>query len=100
MYKINWTSEAEKSFLKIINFWLENNQSNTYPLALIAEVERVENILAQNPYIGTKISATSIKTRRLVISKNYSMTYLVKSQNTIDILAFWDNRQDIEKHSF
>ncbi|MBS9768527.1 MAG: type II toxin-antitoxin system RelE/ParE family toxin [Flavobacteriaceae bacterium] len=90
MYEIIWSNDASNDYYKILEWWKINNGTNTYSIKIMSEVTRVEDLLHSNPYLGTKLSNQS---RRIVILHNYSISYDVR-ENVIEILSFYDNRQD------
>lgn len=90
MYEINWANDATNDYYKTLNFWKNNNNSNTYSIKIMLEVIRLEDLLLSSPYLGTELPN---KARRIVILNNYSLTYDV-SGNIIKTLSFYDNRQN------
>ncbi|MCT6774349.1 hypothetical protein N4P66_10635, partial [Riemerella anatipestifer] len=61
------------------------NQSNEYPLKIINEVDRVEKILINNPYIGR---VTDVKDIRFFPILRKFLLYYQVTENIIHILAF------------
>lgn len=61
MFKIKWTPEAEKLYFETLEYWINHNKSNNYSLKIIAEVERKEKLLSNNPFIGAIIFGTKEK---------------------------------------
>lgn len=91
--KVIWTQTADRQFLSILEFWVENNQSNKYSKELIKVVsERAEQI-AKNPLMFKK---TDYGEHRVASLGNFSIFYLVENTRII-ISAFWDNRQDPDR---
>ena len=54
MFLIHWMPEAENEYYDNLNFWINHNKSNTYSLKIISEVEKMETILSENPFIGKR----------------------------------------------
>ena len=54
MFLIHWMPEAENEYYDNLNFWINHNKSNTYSLKIISEVEKLETILSENPFIGKR----------------------------------------------
>lgn len=64
-----------------------------YSLNLLNEVEYLTNNLSKNELIGR---LTSNKITRVILMKVYLIFYEIH-QDHIQIVSFWDNRQDISK---
>lgn len=93
MFKIKWTPEAEKLYFETLEYWINHNKSNNYSLKIIAEVERKEKLLSNNPFIGAIIFGTKEEVRRVLVLENFSIHYRVKKA-TVEILSFWANKKD------
>lgn len=87
-----WTSYAEKEYHEILLYWLEFTQSSQYAERLENEVLIYERLLIENPEMGQEIIKEK-QIRRVVILSNFSMFYRIV-ENTIEIVSFFDNRQD------
>lgn len=59
----------------------------------MAEVEKKEKLIAENPNIGSPSEIDHVK--YVLIDKNFSLYYRINKE-VIEILAFWDNRRDRE----
>ena len=88
--KIIWSDIAKLEFQDILKFYLERNQSTTYSLKLLDETEDLLKTLSKNEFIGR---LTSNKETRVIPMKVYLIFYEIK-KDTIEIVSFWDNRQD------
>lgn len=93
---IIWSDIAKKELQEILKFYTERNGSPTYSLKLVSEIEDVLNTLSKSNFIGR---LTSNKTTRVVPMQVYLIFYEV-NDNRIEILSFWDNRQDEIKRKF
>jgi plasmid stabilization system protein ParE len=91
MFRIIWSHQAESDYINTLQYWIEHNKSNRYSSKLIAEVEKKEKLISKNPHIGTLSEIEGI--RYVLIDKNFSIYYRVV-ENTVEILAFWDNRRN------
>jgi hypothetical protein len=61
------------------------------------KVDHLLKIISDNPEIFPEINKKN-KVRRCVIVKQISLYYKIKDdQKQVDLLTFWDNRQDPEK---
>lgn len=94
MFQISWTRKALFSFADTLNYWNFHNSSQKYSRKLRIEVEKKEKLISKNPNIGTLSEIEGI--RYVLIDKNFSIYYRVV-ENTVEILAFWDNRRNPDK---
>lgn len=93
---IIWLPKAKIQLYDISLYWLEKTQSESYILKLEAEVAKICKILEYNPRIGLIVENRE-GVRRVVILHNYSMYYhIIEENQTIEILSFWDNRNNPE----
>ena len=76
-----------------MEYYIERNGNENYSLKLIDEVEDLLNTLSNSELIGR---LTSNKFTRVIPMKVYLVFYEINN-NRIDIVSFWDNRQDIER---
>ncbi|CEN36719.1 type II toxin-antitoxin system RelE/ParE family toxin [Capnocytophaga cynodegmi] len=99
MWDVRWSFEAESQYIDILSFWIEHNFSNTYSQKIMKAVEEAEETLSQNPYIAEEKedckNGIYFKYRKIVILRNFSLIYIVRE--AVEIVAFWDNRQDPQK---
>ena len=78
---------------EILEFYNERNGNVNYSLKLVDEIDDLLNTLSQSEFIGR---LTSNKKTRVVVMKVYLVFYEMNG-NRIEILSFWDNRQDENK---
>ncbi|EPE00382.1 type II toxin-antitoxin system RelE/ParE family toxin [Capnocytophaga sp. oral taxon 336] len=97
MWKLEWTPEAEMQYYDILSYWTNHNKSNSYSIKIMNEVEKSEDLLIYNPFIGQEhyLSTPYFKIRSLLVLKNFSIIYRITDR--IEILSFWDNRNDPAK---
>ena len=91
--EIIWSKRASSELKSILEFYNKRNGNTNYSLKLIDEVEDVLNTLSQQEYLGR---LTSNKKTRVVVMKVYLIFYEING-NRIEILSFWDNRQEDSK---
>ncbi|MGV7105220.1 type II toxin-antitoxin system RelE/ParE family toxin [Flavobacterium sp. U410] len=91
--EIVWSEIAKLQFANILEYYVERNGSETYSLKLIDEVEDLLNTLSKSELIGR---LTSNKFTRVISMKVYLIFYEING-NRIEIVSFWDNRQEIER---
>lgn len=91
MFQVDWAESASQQRIDILEFWIEHNQSEIYSKKIFAETLVMEQLLKENPLIGTVTDLYNI--RRILVLRNFSMFYTIENQ-IIKILAFYDNRQN------
>lgn len=91
--EIIWSKQAKTGFHRILQFYIERNQSATYSLKLLNETENLMKTLSKSEYIGR---LTSNKKTRVIPMREYLIFYEV-NKGSIEIISFWDNRQDNKK---
>ncbi len=89
---IVWSDTAKIQFSAILEYYVERNGNQNYSLKLLDEVEGLLNTLSNSELIGR---LTSNKFTRVISIKVFLIFYEIDG-NRIEIIAFWDNRQDIE----
>lgn len=91
--KIIWTETAARQRRSILEYWLQRNQSNSYPLKLLRLSNEKANRIAANPML---YKPADFPNTRVPSMGHYSIFYKVTDE-AILITAFWDNRQDPKK---
>ncbi len=90
--EIVWSSFAKLQLENILEYYFIRNESPSYSLKLLDEVEDLLNTLSNSELIGR---LTSNKITRVISMKVYLIFYEING-NQIEIVSFWDNRQDIK----
>lgn len=88
-----WASTAKLDLNKTLEFYTERNGNPDYSLKLLKEIEDLLDTLSKSEFIGR---LTSNKTTRLIPMKTYLIFYEIH-KDMIEIVTFWDNRQDESK---
>ena len=88
--KIIWSSRAKNELYQVLEFFLQRNGTPDYSLKLVEEIEDLISSLSQSELIGR---LTSNKFTRVISMKVYLIFYEIKG-DTIEIVSFWDNRQN------
>lgn len=91
--KIIWSEKAKSEFQDILKFYVNRNGSAAYSLKLLNKTESLLSTLSKNKFIGR---LTSNNKTRVILLKSYLIFYEIKKE-CIEIISFWDNRQDEEK---
>jgi plasmid stabilization system protein ParE len=92
-YNIIWSPKAKDTYYQILEY-LELNWSGKEVDDFINRTEEVLAFIAANPSQYTQSVKADI--HKSVLVKQVSLFYRVKP-GTIELLLFWDNRQDPAK---
>ena len=94
--KISWTPTARKTYFNILEY-LEQTWTKREALNFVDEVEKVLNQIKGNPDMF-EASSKKKNLRKGHITRYNSLYYRVKPRNKeLELLTFWDNRQDPKK---
>ena len=91
--KIHWTPESKITY----NNTLESISEKWPAKELKKFVQKTENVLSnisQNPELFPRSKRKN--TRKCVVTRHTSLFYRIK-QDEIELVSFWDNRQDPKK---
>ena len=91
--KIIWSSRANYELKEILKFYNKRNGNTNYSKKLLDEIESNLISLSKNEYLGR---LTNNKKTRALVLKVFLIFYEPKT-NQINILPFWDNRQELIK---
>lgn len=89
--------EAEKEYFSNLEYWIDHNKSLEYSLKIIEEIEKTEDLLMGNPYIG-KITNSELEVLKVVVLKRFYICYKIV-ENTVKIVAFKAAKEDHSKHN-
>lgn len=89
---IVWSKIAKLQFAAVLEYYVERNGNPNYSLKLLNEVEDLLKTLSNSELIGR---LTSNKFTRVIPMKVYLIFYEINGDR-IEIVSFWDNRQNIE----
>ena len=90
--KIIWTDRADKTFTKILEFYVERNGSKLYSRKLNKEIQTLLSVLSKQIHLGAK---TEKQRYRVFIRGNYKIFYEVDETHLI-VHMIWDCRQNPE----
>jgi plasmid stabilization system protein ParE len=93
-YKILWTDNALKELEKTIVF-LEENWTEKELRRLAINLEKTLSLISQNPFIFQSSEIKKDIRRAVVLSLN-TLYYRV-SENDVEIVSFFSNRQNPDK---
>lgn len=92
--KIEWSCEAISSLEEILNY-IESKFGYIIAAQYYNNVESTLLQIQNFPYLGKKCS-NKVELRSIVINKRTTLYYSL-TENKIQLLEFFDNRQDPEK---
>ena len=88
--EIVWSDLAKLQFKTVLEFYYFRNENSNYSLKLVDDVEDLLKTLSKSEFIGR---LTSNKVTRVIVMNVYLIAYEI-NDNQIEIVSFWDNRQD------
>jgi plasmid stabilization system protein ParE len=91
--EVIWSIKAKEELYTILDFYINRNGSSTYSLRLLSESEDITELLKNNHYLGR---LTENRITRVIVKDAYLIFYEI-GKNYIEIISFWDNRQDSDK---
>jgi plasmid stabilization system protein ParE len=89
-HAIFWTDEAHETFDAIV-LSIEDKWGIKQAGVFIKRVQHVSSLIADQPYLFRASHTKNL--RQAIVSRQTSMFYEV-NKTTINILFFWDNRQE------
>lgn len=96
MVDIYWTQEAEL-WLKDIHDYISLDK-NDIAKKVVTEIYQKVQILQSFPRIGYEYENSQDKEIRILLYGHYRIAYLIKDENTIDILGVFHGALDVEKY--
>lgn len=93
MYQIVWTPTAEQEYFSTLEYWTFHNQSNTYSLKIIAEMDALLGKLAENPFFLSRFVQSINLYRRVFLKGKFIIYYDVVEDSKIIIKYFKSNYQ-------
>ena len=96
MVNINWTDESEL-WLKDIHDYIALDKKSIAK-KVVTEIYQKVQILQSFPRIGYQYENNEHKEIRILLYGHYRIAYLIKDENTIDILGVFHGALDIERY--
>ena len=93
--KIIWSARAGEELREVLDYYIFRNGNANYSLKLLNRVEDLLGTLSNSEQIG-RLTSNNI-TR--VISLDVYLIFYEVHNDQIQIIAFWDNRQNPEKRT-
>ena len=91
--KIRWTTQSIIDRTNIYKYWLERNQSDSYPKKLELLFEKSAELIVNFPNIGIQTDYRNVFSK---VVKEYKIFYRIESDE-IQIIRVWDTRQNPDK---
>lgn len=92
-YDIIWSPKAKSTYYQILEY-LDENWTYIEIINFIDRTEEALNFISNSPFQYLKSAKADI--HRCVLIKQVSLFYRFNS-DTVELLLFWDNRQDPAK---
>lgn len=94
--KISWTPTARRTYFNILDYlaekWTKKEVAN-----FIFEVERLLDHIVDNPKMSPAYRKKK-NVRRALITKHNTLYYRIRpGKKVLELITFWDNRQDPKK---
>jgi plasmid stabilization system protein ParE len=96
MVEIHWTNEAEL-WLKDIHDYIALDKKSIAK-KVINDIYQKVQILQSYPRIGYEYENNEHKEIRILLYGHYRIAYLIKNENSIDILGVFHGALDIERY--
>ncbi len=96
MATITWTNQSEFWLKEIFDYIALDNAIAA--ANVINGIYDKAQLLEQNPNLGYRYNHESGLDIRILLYDHYRITYLIKSNDQIDILGVFHGALDIEKH--
>ncbi|MES2589056.1 MAG: type II toxin-antitoxin system RelE/ParE family toxin [Bacteroidota bacterium] len=90
--EVIWSKLAKTQLKHVLEFYIQRNGNANYSLKLVNELEDLLKTLSNSEFIGR---LTENKFTRVISLKVYLLFYEINGHR-IEIISFWDNRQNIE----
>lgn len=90
--EIVWSEFAKLQLTQVLEYYVLRNGNSDYSLKILEEVEDLLITLSTAENIGR---LTENKFTRVISMKVYLLFYEINF-NRIEIVSFWDNRQDLK----
>ncbi len=97
--KIGWTPTAKRTYFKVLDY-LAENWTKREATNFMNEVESLLTQITDNPEMF-QASRKKKDVRKALITKHNTLYYRIKPRNKeLELITFWDNRQDPKKIAY
>jgi len=94
--EIKWTTEAEETFDQIIDY-LENNWTEREIERFVIAAEQVIEYISEHPKMFRKTNKKNV--HEVLVTPHNLLIYKTYA-NHIDLITFWDTRQNPRKKKY
>lgn len=90
--RVKWSGKARTELENTLDFWSENNKSDTYSVKIAIETEKVQKEIEENPYFLAQYIEEENVYQRIFFKKKFILYYEVK-EDVVIILRFRSAKQ-------
>lgn len=104
MCKVAWTNRAVLSLKNVVDFYINIQGNRKYIDKILKEIKVKEKLISNMPLVGVEVANSPItmrSLRKINVLDYFVLVYRITNKSTIDIIYFWDSRQNpkkLEKH--
>jgi len=90
--RVKWSGKARTELENTLDFWSENNKSDTYSVKIAIETEKVQKEIEEDPYFLAQYIEEENVYQRIFFKKKFILYYEVK-EDVVIILRFRSAKQ-------
>ncbi len=90
--RVKWSGKARTELENTLDFWSENNKSDTYSVKIAIETEKVQKEIEEDPYFLAQYIEEENVYQRIFFKKKFILYYEVK-EDIVIILRFRSAKQ-------
>ena len=90
--RVKWSGKARTELENTLDFWSENNKSDTYSVKIAIETEKVQKEIEEDPYFLAKYIEEDNVYQRIFFKGRFLLYYEIKGDSVI-ILRFRSTKQ-------
>ena len=90
--RVKWSGKARTELENTLDFWSENNKSDTYSVKIAIETEKVQKEIEEDPYFLAQYIEEENVYQRIFFKKKFILYYEVK-EDVVIILRFRSTKQ-------
>ena len=84
--RVKWSGKARTELENTLDFWSENNKSDTYSVKIAIETEKVQKEIEEDPYFLAQYIEEENVYQRIFFKKKFILYYEVKEDIVIIIM--------------
>ena len=90
--RVRWSGKAKTELENTLDFWRENNKSDSYSEKIAIETEKVQKEIEEDPYFLAKYIEEDNVYQRIFFKGRFLLYYEIKGDSVI-ILRFRSTKQ-------